>query len=132
MKKMLRAFLICLALLMCLTPVLVACDKAGDTDEDGTSAEARFITKHISTDKSAYVVMYQDEPTNGKTTVKCSLVCYNAADDSVIDSVTFDLKVNGEDVKFECFSRTTWWPDKAEVVIKDHDGKKTTYTLKTK
>ncbi len=151
MKKMFRALLLCLALVLCLMPVLASCDSAepdtetdttadtaadtvADTTEnagggnDVTALEGRQIAKFTSMDKTRYVKMYQVEETAGKTEVKCSLILYNA-DGTVVDSVSFQLKVNAEDVKFECFHKTTWHDDKVDVIVRDHDGAEKTYTL---
>lgn len=140
MKKTIRALLICLALILCLTPVLMACDSAdseGGNDvtnnenagNDAASVEGRRIATYTSFDKSHKVRMYQIEETNGAEKVKCSLVLYTA-DGAILDSVTFDVKVNGEDAKFECFHKATWHDDKVEIIVRDHDNAETTYTLK--
>ncbi len=144
MKKTIRALVICLALILCLTPVLMACDSAdseGGNDvtnsenagnnagNDAASVEGRRIATYTSFDKSHKVRMYQIEETNGAEKVKCSLVLYTA-DGAILDSVTFDVKVNGEDAKFECFHKATWHDDKVEIIVRDHDNAETTYTLK--
>ena len=145
MKKTFRALLLLLALVLCLTPALMACDSAepdagnettnGDNagngannGENGTAPEGRRIATYTSMDKTHKVKMFQVDETNGAEKVKCSVVLYTA-DGAVLDFATFDLKVNGEDVKFECFHKTTWHDDKVEVIVRDHDGAETTYTL---
>ena len=153
MKKTLRALLIILALVLCLTPALMACDSdepgpgndvtdgengetAGENGEtagenggnDATALEGRRIATYTSMDKAYKVRMFQIVETNGAEKVKCSLVLYNA-EETILDSVTFDVKVNGEDAKFECFHRAIWHDDKVELIVKDHDGAESTYTL---
>ena len=125
MKKTFLALLVCLALVLCLTPVLVACDSGKDV----SALEGRHIAKYTSMDKTHYVKMYQVEDTNGADKVKCALILYTA-DGTALDSVSFDVKVNGEDAKFECFHQAIWHDDKVEIIVRDHDNAETTYTLK--
>ena len=152
MKNMLRTLLICLARILCLASALVACDKPVDetpTDTsteapDGTPTEAPTedgkseveiatngveVVRHTIMDNTVKVFMYQIEEANGQETVKCSLVAYSAADNTVLDYVIFDLKVNGQRVQFGCFNGLNWSGSKINVSIRDLDGVETIYTL---
>lgn len=138
MKKMLRALLLCLALLMCLTPVLVACDPASEDGQsttenggeiDASSIEGKFVAKAPNQDKTLTLKLYQLEDTNGKDTVKCSLVLYKAADKSILNYQVFDMKVNGKDVDILSLDQTLWTEDHLEATIVDADGKKTVFTI---
>ena len=134
MKNIFRVLLICLALVMCLTPVLVACDSAKDDTDGGSSSvtEGRKAAKYTHMDKSCYVVLYQNEEAAGKDTVKCSLVVHKAADDSVVDSISFDLKLGGADATVLNFKTATWTSDNVQAIVVDCDGNSYTYELKIK
>ena len=130
MKNSFRVLLLILALVLCLTPVLVACDSSqGGGEVDPSEIEGNFVAKNPSTDKSLIIKLYQLEESEGKDTVKCSLVLYKAADSTILDYVTFDLKVNGGKANVLTMDSTLWNPDNAVVTIKDADGKTTKYTL---
>ena len=148
MNNMLRTLLICLALILCLASALVACDKPVDETPTDTSAEAPDgtpteegkseveiatngveVVRHTIMDNTVKVFMYQIEEANGQETVKCSLVAYSAADNTVLDYVIFDLKVNGQRVQFGCFNGLNWSGSKINVSIRDLDGVETIYTL---
>ena len=146
MKNLIRVFLLCLALLMCLTPVLVACDKgaaAGDTettvgeetdggDDVAYATGGKYITNAPQPHGTAKVVFYLLEDTAGKDTVKCSLVMYNTEDNSVLDYKIFDLKVNGKDPNIKVVKTTMWYDTYADVTVRDADDNTTVYTLKIK
>lgn len=131
MKHMFRVLLLTLALVLCLTPVLVACDVSsqGGGKVDPSEIEGKFIAKSPGKDDSLIIKLYQLEESEGKDTVKCSLVLYKAADSTILDYVTFDLKVNGGKANVLTLDSTLWNPVNAEVTIKDADGKTTKYTL---
>jgi hypothetical protein len=143
MKKMLRVSLIALALILCLIPAFVSCDskepagnESGSTaqnDQQGSTdistLEGRKISSFPNLQKTMRVTMYQIEDTNGKESVSCSLVLYDN-DGKVLNSTTLKVKVNGQDAQFSCFHKATWHDDKVEITVLDHDGVKTTYTLK--
>lgn len=131
MKNIFRVLLLTLALVLCLTPVLVACDSSsqGGGEVDPSEIEGKFVAKSPSLDDSLIIKLYQLEESEGKDTVKCSLVLYKAADSTILNYVTFDLKVNGGKANVLTLDSTHWNPDNAEVTIKDADGKTTKYTL---
>ena len=64
--------------------------------------------------------------------MKCSLVVHKAADDSVIDSISFDLKLGGADATVLNFKNATWTSDKVQAIVVDCDGNNVTYELKIK
>ena len=131
MKNIFRVLLLTLALVLCLTPVLVACDSSSQDggEVDPSEIEGKFVAKYSSKDDSLIIKLYQLEEGEGKDTVKCSLVLYKAADSTILDYVTFDLKVNGGKANVLTMDSTLWNPDNAVVTIKDADGKTTNYTL---
>ena len=130
MKNIFRVLLLTLALVLCLTPVLVACDSSqGGGEVDPSEIEGKFVAKSPSLDDSLVIKLYQLEESEGKDTVKCSLVLYKAADSTILNYMTFDLKVNGGKANVLTLDATLWNPDNVEVTIKDADGKTTKYTL---
>ena len=131
MKNIFRVLLLTLALVLCLTPVLVACDSSSQNggEVDPSEIEGKFVAKHPSNDDSLIIKLYQLEESEGKDTVKCSLVLYKAADSTILNYVTFDLKVNGGKANVLTLDSSIWNPDNVEVTIKDADGKTTKYTL---
>jgi hypothetical protein len=131
MKKMLRALLVCLALVMCLTPVLVACDHASESGDeiDASSVEGTFIAKAPNKDKTLTLKLYQLEEADGKDTVKCSLVLYKNEDNTILNYEVFDLKVNGQKVGVLSLAQAFWTDDHVEATMTDADGKKTVYNL---
>lgn len=134
MKNALRILLLCLALVMCLTPVLVACDTATvgeEVGEDGgekNPVSDKRLTRFPSIDQTMYVAMYQvGEPNKGS--VACSFVLHKTEDDSVIDSVIFDLQINGTEIPEDRLSKLTWNKDSCDIVAENEDGTLQNFTL---
>jgi hypothetical protein len=148
MKNAIRILLLCLALVLCLTPVLVACDTAtvgenggeentvnntetpdaGDAQQNPVSDKR--LTRFPSIDQTMYVAMYQiGEPDTAKGTVACSFVLHKAEDNSIIDFVIFDLQINGTEIPEDRLNELTWKKDSCDIVAENENGTLQNFTL---
>lgn len=132
MKNAIRILLLCLALVLCLTPVLVACDAATTDAGDGEKnpVSDKRLTRFPSIDQTMYVAMYQlGEPDTSKGTVECSFVLQKTEDNSVIDYVIFDLQINGTEIPEDRLNNLTWNKDSCDIVAENENGTFQNFTL---
>ncbi len=139
MKLTIRALLICFAMLLCLTPVFIACDSkdtntdntaetsAGDTNPD-VVFEGTRIAKSINGDESMSIVLHQLAEPDANGVTKCSLVLYNA-EGTVLNYVLLDFIGNGKAPNVMSLKRTTWLDDRCTAYIANADGTTPTYDI---
>lgn len=136
MKLTIRALLIMLALLLCLTPAFIACDSK-DTNSDDPSAgdtntdvvfEGTRIAKSVNGDESMSLVLHQLAEPDANGVTKCSLVLYNA-EGTVLNYVLLDFIGNGKAPNVMSLKRTTWLEDRCTAYISNADGTTPTYEI---
>jgi hypothetical protein len=143
MKNTLRAFLICIALIMCLMPALIACDSQ-QTAEGGSEEttqgqnqdqnqdvvfEGTPISKNDNISKTMVVKLHRlGEPDATTGNVKCSLVLYDS-EGNVMNYVVFDYVGGGKAPNVLTLDNVVWDDTHLTAHIANGDGSKQSFDI---
>lgn len=143
MKNTLRAFLICIALIMCLMPALIACDSQ-QTAEGGSKEttqgqnqdqnqdvvfEGTPIAKYDNISKTMVVKLHRlGEPDATTGNVECSLVLYDS-EGNVMNYVVFDYVGDGKDPNVLTLDNVVWHDTHLTAHIANGDGSKQSFDI---